>query len=194
MKKKVIAVSLITSMMLCNSMTVWAADTWSGDSSGTTYTRDESAADSSDTIIDSTKSGQKDVTATFGLGTQADSYSVDEVGEYKITNHTGGWSCADGANNIKVTNKSNVDITASFKTEINTASFLNKYVATENHSTSKLTVANDSFNVDCALTSDSNEQINTVGVVATITRAPDDKVNDVVLGTVTVTIAKKQTS
>ena len=59
MDKKILAISLIITMVICNSMTVWAADTWNGD----TYIKG-SGTDSS-TTTNGTDSGTKTITGTF---------------------------------------------------------------------------------------------------------------------------------
>lgn len=68
MKKKIIAISLITAMVICNSVTVLAADTWddTGYHQGTNGNNADSASGSS---------GTKNVTATFQKANNA-TYSV----------------------------------------------------------------------------------------------------------------------
>ena len=59
MKKKLISLCIITSMVICNSMTVLAADTWTGN----TYT--QGGGTDSSTTTNGTDSGTKTITGTF---------------------------------------------------------------------------------------------------------------------------------
>lgn len=71
MNKKLIALSLICTIVICNSITVWAADTWSGNGTTNSYTKEEGGADSS-----TNNSGTKTITGTFTKD-KAATYSVD---------------------------------------------------------------------------------------------------------------------
>lgn len=84
MKKKIIAVSLITAMVVCNSMTVWAADTWNNQSGSSKYTvgtggtddGDRDASTLPDDALTDVNSGQKDVKGSIDLGDATASYNV----------------------------------------------------------------------------------------------------------------------
>ena len=217
MKKKIIAVSIITAMFVCNSMTVWAADTWSGTD---TYTKGTSEDDTNadrtnaqDSTIDK-NSGEKDVTATFGISSAGTVRSVDiswgslvyeptgtltgtwseQDGYYKVTGHTG-WEPEDADNNsdkIKITNRSNINITATFNPKIDSNFKANYFInsATPSFSltdTSKLVKSSNNL-----LESESNEYTNTVTVSGIIDKAPNAQTADtkITLGTVTVTISE----
>ena len=81
MKRKIIAIGLITSMVICNSMTVWAADKWDttngyvkNDDGNETTSADEVSGGYDETPNDT---GEKNVKATFDLGNVPDVYSVN---------------------------------------------------------------------------------------------------------------------
>lgn len=209
MKKKIIAISLITVMVICNSMTVWAADTWNGtyklgmeeDDPGTA--EDESVnpkADSGDRVDNN--SGVKDVTSNFEIVGAGESYCVEiywgsmqftavptsgkltavwnsDIAEYTVTNHTGSWSNDTGANLITVVNKSNVDITAKFNPVIDQENFVSKYIDTSKNPNPTLNVDWSQFDVDCILNSQYNSHQNAVRVNAVINKAPSDNVGAV---------------
>lgn len=116
MNKKIISISLILIMIVCNSMTVWAAE--------------EGKEDIVTDMTDNSK--QQDVTASFTMADSGEIYSVtiewgaldyeptetltgkwNIAGYYEITNENVQWKASsEGAGTIKVTNNSNVDIGA----------------------------------------------------------------------------------
>ena len=86
MKKKIIAISIITAMVVCNSMTVLAADKWSGDKNSTTYTIGTDG-NNADTVVNSDE-GQKNVNGTYVVGdgvTDMDGDGVPDTDEDKTT-------------------------------------------------------------------------------------------------------------
>lgn len=125
-------------MVICNSMTVWAADSWKGNG---TYTKgttgiDDADRDSVDTSVDNpidTNSGQKDVKGNITLTENGKTYNVTiswgsmeynatpasgqtlkgtwNAGAYYEVSGFGSWQPASaGANKITITNNSNAAI------------------------------------------------------------------------------------
>ena len=215
MKKKVIALSLITAMVVCNSMTVWAADKWSGNGSytlGTEDKADEKTADSN--------GGKKNVTGTYDLGNATKSYNVEIVwgdmtyqmkttgsptsswnGEkrwYTITNFPGWESTAPGtADKITVNNRSNVAVKATFSgtVDVTDGSVLKDTYGITSGSLSFTGLdGNDALNLATYEGAASVPTASsTVSVVdAIMTKAPSLKnTTGITLGTVTVTIAEQ---
>jgi hypothetical protein len=127
-KKNLIAIALIIVMITCNSITVCASDTWTGNGSTNTYTKGTDEATSADST-NGTSSGTKKVTATYTKA-QNSTYSVTITwgsmkykydgaikwnGEtYDGDDTTQSWSVTDEANKITVENRSDVKIKADF--------------------------------------------------------------------------------
>lgn len=195
MKKKIIALSLITSMIICNSMTVLADDitTWSG---GNNYTNDNN----------------RNVTATFGLDSITDTYEVEiswgslvfnptgtlsaswappqgeEDGYFNVVGHTGWESAGD---TIIVTNKSNVDVKATFTTSTANSNCAQYYFIKPT-----IGIIDNDLVVPSPITaSDGNPNNKSTRVQinsGTITKAVDTETHYITMGTVTVSLAKNE--
>lgn len=216
MKKKIIAIGLITTMIICNSMTVWAADTWGGayDEGGTGYVKG-TGDDSATTNLGDT--GTKNVTSTFAITSAEDTISVNiswgslafspqgelngvwsaDDGYYTIADgqHTGWIVAGEGADEITVTNNSDVNVATIFSHTIDDT-FKNNYFIDPDASNPSLSFTTDSNlvysrnNFTEEITT--NEFINKVSVNAIITKAPDTNSNTVTLGTVTIYLFEEE--
>ena len=224
MKKKIIAIGLITAMVVCNSMTVWAADTWTGpydaneedDKKGYNIKTDGNNA--TRTVADddgAINSGQKDVTGTINMNSAGASYSVtisqgaltyskdstnstskwlSDSGKYQIEDGNAIWNATNSGTSdvIKVTNKSNVAVIATFKGEMNSTMATN-YGITDG----SIKIKSENYDDDAGYSkkleasTDANgvSTTETVTVSGTVTQAEELSNSDVTLGTVTVTIS-----
>lgn len=214
MKKKIIAISLITSMVICNSMTVWAADTW--DDSG--YHKDTDGNNATGIVEDNNNAAYKDVTASFDLTGVADSISVTITwgpmsykpnttltGEWKIAgyfqvNGFNKWvpSVVDSVeveNKIKVENNSNKTVYAELRGEVLDSYKDNYIIDNDNKDSACMTFTSDSVtNYSSTVMrlgtvfdeSYPNEKEIEVGVDAALEKSPLDSISDLTIGTVTI--------
>lgn len=220
MKKKIIAISLITIIVICNSITVWAADRWSGN--GNYSVGGAGGTDNADRL-DSTdvngNSAQKDVKGTVSLTSSGTTYNVtiewgslaynatpeedktligtwNPAGYYDVGNF-GSWEPASaGANIITVTNNSNGNISSNLigNIEVGEGSELyNKFGITQG--VIGFLGDGESELLDSAASTDPEKDIQAVHLVevqAPIIKSPELLVENITLGTVTVRIAIPQ--
>ena len=221
MKKNILIAILIVSMILCSSMTVFAADTWKGpyddDSSNTGYQL--GTTEKADVVTSDNNGGTKNVSGTYDLSdTQQDTYNVEIVwgaltyematsgsasgtwtvdestgdGYYTITDFPGWVSTSQGtADKITVNNKSNVAITATLTGNISVTD--TKYVV--NSGTVEFTnVSGNNLNLASYEGASSVPTADSIVSIsgAGLTKAPTlNNSTGLKLGTVTVTISKQ---
>lgn len=219
MKKKIIALSLITTMIVCNSMTVWAADTWTGSDGTSTYNK-KTDGNNADSVTGDNQGGIKNVTGTYDLGTATESYNVEIVwgnmtckmkttgsptsswdaeNRWYVINDFPGWESTDTgtADKITVNNRSNVAVKATFSgtVDVESGSVLkDTYGITSGSLAFTGLDGNNALNLATYEGASSVPTASsTVSVVdAIMTKAPSLKNTEgIVLGTVTVTIAKQ---
>lgn len=211
MKKKIIAVSLITAMVVCNSMTVWAADEWRKHDSVTVYDNKNDGGNA-DRVVGSSD-GQKDVKGTINLASAGKSYVVtiawgdltyskdstgskstwkSETADYIISNSNKVWNATTAGTTdiITVTNKSNAGIDVTFTGAID-PTMTEAYGISDGAIKIDGTASKD-ISLVASTTADGVTGTGTVTVEGTVTKAKELTNSGVVLGTVTVAISHQE--